>query len=254
MRTSLIPHLLNVLTYNLNRKNMNVHVYEVGSIFTSTEKTLTSQPKEREMIAAAVTGIWHEQAWQGEKKAVDFYVVKGILEGLFAELGLSEEIDFVQAQKEELHPGRTANVELAGREIGYIGQVHPATARDNDLRETYVFQLDLEALLNHEVQPVIYKALPRFPAITRDIALVVDSKQTAAEVETIIREAGGTLLTSIRLFDLYEGEHMETGKKSLAFSLTYLDPEQTLTDERVTAVHEKVLAALENKIGASLRE
>ncbi|WP_100405056.1 phenylalanine--tRNA ligase subunit beta [Bacillus solitudinis] len=253
MRTSLIPHLFDVLTHNLNRKNNDVHVYEMGSVFTSEEETITKQPNEREMVAGALTGMWHEHAWQGEKKPVDFYVVKGILEGIFAELGLEEEIDFVQAKKPGLHPGRTATITFAGQEIGFIGQVHPTTQKAEDLKETYVYQLDLEVILSYEAKPVLYEALPRFPAIGRDIALVVDRDLASGDVKSVIVEAGGELLKSVRLFDLYQGEHMEAGKKSLAFSLTYFDPERTLTDEDVTTVHEKVLARLQEKVGATLR-
>ena len=213
---------------------------------------LTKQPVEREMVAGALTGLWHEHAWQGEKKAVDFFVVKGILEALFAELGLTKAIQFEQAKIEDMHPGRTAKVVLDGKEIGYVGQVHPKVQKAHDLRETYVYQLDLEALLTFKVDTVVYKPLPRFPAMVRDIALVVASDQTAGELENVIQKAGGELLTSVRLFDLYEGEHMEAGKKSLAFSLTYLDPERTLTEEEVTKVHTEVLKQLE-EVGASLR-
>ncbi|ADC48708.1 phenylalanyl-tRNA synthetase subunit beta [Alkalihalophilus pseudofirmus OF4] len=253
MRTSLIPHLFDVLTYNLNRKNQDLHLYEVGSIFTSEEKVLTSQPVEREMVAAAFTGLWLEHPWQGEKKPVDFFVVKGIVEGLFAEFGLEDQVSFKQAKRPKMHPGRTAVIMLNDVEAGFIGQVHPSTEKEEDLRETYVFQLDLEMLLNVDVEDVVYQGLPRFPSIQRDIALVVNSEVQAGEVEKLISQTGGSLLRSVQLFDLYQGEHMEEGKKSLAFSLTYLDPEKTLTDEDVTLVHEKVLEELQAQIGASLR-
>ncbi|WP_088103767.1 phenylalanine--tRNA ligase subunit beta [Halalkalibacter urbisdiaboli] len=253
MRTSLIPHLFDVLKYNLNRKNNDVHVYEMGSIFTSEEGVLTKQPTEREMVAGALTGMWHEHTWQGEKKPVDFFVVKGLLEGVFAELGLEADVSFIQDRKSGLHPGRTATITLAGKEIGFIGQVHPATQKAEDLKETYVFQLDLEAVITYEVETVGYVALPRFPAISRDIALVVDADRAAGEVEAVIVKSGGKLLKSVKLFDLYQGEHMDEGKKSLAFSLQYFDPERTLTDEDVSVVHEKVLSELQGKVGAKLR-
>lgn len=253
MRTSLIPHLFDVLSYNFNRKNQDVHVYEIGSIFLSEEETLTKQPKEKEMVAGALTGLWHEHSWQGEKKTVDFFVVKGILEGLFLELGLSESVQFKQVQKIDMHPGRTAMINLNEKEIGFVGQVHPAKQKELDLKETYVYQLDLESILSFETNSVLYQSLPRFPAMVRDIALVVDKERSAKEVEDVIVQAGGDLLKNVRVFDLYEGEHMEKGKKSLAFSLTYLDVERTLTDDEVTKTHQQVLEQLEEKIGASLR-
>ncbi|WP_100373709.1 phenylalanine--tRNA ligase subunit beta [Bacillus sp. FJAT-45037] len=253
MRTSLIPNLFDVLTYNLNRKNYDLHLYEVGSIFTSEENQLTTQPKEREMVAAAFTGLWLEHPWQAEKKSVDFYVVKGIVEGLFAELGLEEQLSFKQVKRPQLHPGRTAAVLLSGQEVGFIAGVHPTTQKEEDLRETYVFELDLETILTAGESNLVYQALPRFPAITRDIALVIDQEVAAGDLLDVIKSAGGDLLTSVRLFDLYEGKHMEEGKKSLAFSLTYLNPEKTLTDEEVTDVHSNVLAQLQEQTGATLR-
>jgi len=253
MRTSLIPHLFDVLSYNINRKNPDVFVYEIGSIFLSNEETLTNQPLEKEMVAGALTGMWMDHGWQGEKKAVDFFLAKGIMEKLFETFGVEEEVVFEQATLPDLHPGRTALVKLDGKEIGFIGQVHPSLQKQLNLKETYVFELDLETILKHQAKPVVYQALPRYPAMTRDIALVVDSHRSAGEVETVIHWAGGELLKKVRLFDLYEGEHMEEGKKSLAFSLTYLDPERTLTDEEVTKAHGEVLKMLEEHVGATLR-
>lgn len=254
MRTSLIPHLLDVVTYNLNRKNENVHIYEIGSIYSADEVPLKALPKEREMVAGALTGLVVDHAWQGEKKAVDFFVVKGILEQLFIDLGVANAISFERGNRRYLHPGRTAVVKLAGREIGVIGQIHPLYAKEHDLRETYVFELDLHALLEYEVEPVIYEQLPRFPSIVRDIALVVDKDRTAKELEEVIINAAGRLLRSVRLFDYYQGEHIEEGKKSLAFSLTFYDPERTLTDEEVADVHQRIVEALQLETGARLRE
>ncbi|MDT8859449.1 phenylalanine--tRNA ligase subunit beta [Alkalihalobacillus sp. MEB130] len=253
MRTSLIPHLFDVLSYNNNRKNPNVHVFEIGSIFLTDEETLTKQPTEREMVAGALTGLWHEHSWQGEKKAVDFFVVKGILEELFSELGVEGQVVFEQATLPDLHPGRTALVKLDGKEIGFVGQVHPVVQKEVGIKETYVYELELSSLLTHDTTSVVYQSLPRYPAMVRDIALVVDTHRSAGEVEAVIRWAGGELLKHVRVFDLYEGEHMEEGKKSLAFSLTYLDPERTLTDEEVTEAHNEVLKMLEEHVGATLR-
>lgn len=251
LRLSLLPHLLEVVKYNLARQIDQVAVYELGKVFLNKgEKTL---PEEREHLAGAITGIWHEQQWQGEKKYVDFFVIKGILEGLFAKLGLLEKVEFRQGKEEGMHPGRTAHIYLAGEKIGFVGQVHPAVQKQLDLKETYVFEVLLDAVLKEEVQPLSYQAIPRFPSITRDIALVVDKEKTAKELEEVIYEAGGKLLQHAHVFDLYEGEHMEPGKKSIAFSLTYYDPEKTLTDEEVVKVHHQVLEQLKEKTGAVLR-
>ncbi|PGL69185.1 phenylalanine--tRNA ligase subunit beta [Bacillus sp. AFS055030] len=251
LRFSLVPHLLDAIAYNVARKEENVHLFETGSVFLTKENN--DLPHEEEYLAGALTGLWLQHAWQGEKKAVDFYVVKGILDGLFNELGLSNKITYLAAKKEDLHPGRTASILLNGEEIGFIGQVHPVTQKEWDLKETYVFQLSLEKLLNTEFDDILYNAIPRFPSMSRDMALVVDSKVFAGDILSTIRSTGGRLLKDATIFDLYEGDKMEAGKKSVAFSLTYFDPERTLTDEEVTKAHSKVLKAVEETHNAQLR-
>lgn len=251
LRQSIVPQLLEVLKYNVARQNDSVALYETGTVFLHTADN--ELPEEREHVAGALTGLWHSQAWQGEKKSLDFFVAKGILEGLFEKLGVSGQIAFAAAQIDGMHPGRTASVTLNGTYIGYVGQVHPKVQQQYDIKETYVFELSLQALLQAEVAPIAYTSIPRFPSITRDIALVVNSATVAGDVQAIITEAGGKLLKEVSVFDVYEGEHMEAGKKSLAFSLKYFDPEKTLTDEEVTKAHTKVLDAVKEKAGAELR-
>jgi phenylalanyl-tRNA synthetase beta chain len=251
LRLSILPQLLEVVKYNLARQIDSVAVYEVGNVFLTNGKN--EQPVEREHLAAAMTGLYYQHPWQGEKKAVDFFVLKGILEGMFARLGLHKEVEYRQATVDGMHPGRTAEVYLSGNKIGFIGQVHPTVQKELDLKETYVFELLLEDVLAANIAPLQYKAIPRFPSITRDIALVVNKDIVSGDLEKIISEAGGSLLKDVHVFDLYEGERMEPGKKSIAFSLKYFNPEKTLTDEEVTKVHGKVLRAVEEKAGAVLR-
>ncbi|MCM3587596.1 phenylalanine--tRNA ligase subunit beta [Mesobacillus maritimus] len=251
LRLSIVPQLLEVLKYNLARQTDSMAVYETGAVFLKQDGE--DLPLEEEHLAAAVTGLWENHQWQGEKKPVDFYVVKGILEGMFAKLGLEDKIAFAAAEKDGMHPGRTAEVSLNGEVIGFVGQVHPTVQKDLDLKETYVFELNLKAVLEAGTEPLQYQAIPRYPSITRDIALVVDKNKTAAELQNIIVEVGGKLLKDVYVFDLYEGERMEEGKKSIAFSLKYFDPEKTLTDEDIAKTHEKVLKAVEEQAGATLR-
>lgn len=251
LRLSIIPHLLEVLKYNVARKINDVAVYEIGSVFLANDKQ--TLPTEEEHLAGALTGLWDNHPWQGDKTAVDFYVAKGILEGLFDRLGLRHQVTFVQAEIEGMHPGRTATIQLSGEQIGFVGQIHPTIQQTHDLHDTYVFELSLAKLLNEKIAPLHFESIPRYPAITRDIALVVEQTMTAAEIETIIVEAGGKLLNEVHVFDVYEGEHLEAGKKSIAFKLIYLDPERTLTDDEVTTTHEKVLLTVKEKTGAVLR-
>ncbi|MCG8396719.1 phenylalanine--tRNA ligase subunit beta [Bacillus atrophaeus] len=251
LRHSLIPNLLESVSYNLARQTDSVALYEVGSVFLTKEEH--TKPVEKERVAGAVTGLWHKNLWQGEKKPVDFYVVKGIVEGLLDKLNMLTSNEFVQSERKNMHPGRTANILVNGSLVGFIGQVHPTMEKELDLKETYVFELDLYALLTAETEPVVYTAIPRYPSVTRDIALVTDTAISSGQLESVIKEAGGKLLKEVSVFDVYEGEHMEKGKKSVAFSLQYLNPEQTLTEEEVTKAHEKVLKALEDTYQAVLR-
>ncbi|XJZ26425.1 phenylalanine--tRNA ligase subunit beta [Bacillota bacterium Lsc_1132] len=251
LRMSIIPQILEVLKYNSARQNDSLAVYEIGAVFLANGKDV--QPDEQEHLAGAITGLWLSHSWQGEKKPVDFFLLKGILEGLFEKLGVTSQISYKKANVDSMHPGRTAEILLNDNKIGFIGQVHPNMQKEMDLKDTFVFELNLQAILNASTEPLQYTAIPRFPSITRDIALVADAKTEAGALKEIIFAAGQPLLTEAAVFDLYEGEHMEKGKKSIAFSLKYMDPERTLTDEEVTKVHEKVLQALEEKTGAVLR-
>jgi phenylalanyl-tRNA synthetase beta chain len=251
LRLSLLPHLLDALKYNLARQIDQVSLYEIGSVFLTQGKDI--QPLEKERLSAAVTGLWHSHSWQAEKKPVDFYVVKGIVDGLVDLLGLTKQIQYKQANREGMHPGRTAELFLGEKLVGFIGQVHPTVQKQLDLTETYVFELSLVDLLTVDVAETRFEVIPRYPSITRDIALVVNKDVVAGEIEQIIAEAGGKMLRSVSVFDLYEGDRLEEGKKSVAFSLRYFDPERTLTDEDVTKAHDKVLKAVEEKVGATLR-
>jgi phenylalanyl-tRNA synthetase beta chain len=251
LRLSLVPQLLDVLKYNAARQNDSTGVYETGAVFLANGKD--ELPEEREHLAIALTGLWHSHQWQGEKKPVDFYVLKGIVEGLFTRLGLQEKVEFRQGEMEGMHPGRTAELLLEGTYIGFVGQVHPQVQKDKDLKDTYVCEINLKDVLLAVNEPLKYLTIPRYPSITRDIALVVDREKSAHDLQAVIKEAGGSLLKEVHVFDLYEGDRLEAGKKSLAYSLKYFDPERTLTDEDVTKAHQTVLNALEKNTGAVLR-
>ncbi|WP_445489550.1 phenylalanine--tRNA ligase subunit beta [Niallia sp. 03133] len=253
LRQSIIPQLLEVVKYNSARQNDSLSVYETGVVFLAKEGAENELPEEREHVAGAITGLWSANLWQGEKKAVDFFVMKGVLEGLFQKLGVAEHVGFVRGEMDSMHPGRTATILFNGEVIGFVGQVHPQVQNDLDIKETYCFELNLSKLLAADVEDIHYTMIPRFPSVTRDIALVVDKTMLAGDIQAIIVEAGGSLLKEVQVFDLYEGDKMEEGKKSIAYTLKYFDPEQTLTEEMITKAHDKVLAAVKDKAGAVLR-
>lgn len=250
LRQSLIPHLVEAASYNVARKADSVSLYEIGSVFLGqTEEQL---PYEEEHIAFVLTGKWVDHTWQGEKLNVDFFVAKGIIESLFEKLSLTDRLSFTKTTVDGLHPGQTAAIFLDGEKIGLIGGLHPTERKQYDLKETYVAELNLKAILAATVEDLVYAPVPRFPAMTRDIALELDRSKPAGEIVEIIRQAGTKLLKEVKVFDVYEGEKMEAGKKSVAFSLTYFDPERTLTDDEVVNAHNKVLKAL-TEAGAELR-
>ena len=164
---------------------------------------------------------------------------------------LNLKFDYRAGKINGLHPGRTAIVSLNGEDIGFI-ELHPTLAADNDLKRTYVFELNYDAIMNVSVGYINYEPIPRFPGVTRDIALEVNHEVPASELLSTIHENGEDILNDTLVFDVYEGEHLEEGKKSVAIRLSYLDTENTLTDERVTAVHDKILEALQQQ-GATIR-
>lgn len=252
LRKSLLPELLQAVTYHLNRQLPNVFLFEMGHVFIRRDDA-HSLPEEREYVAGALTGVWEVGGWKQGDQKVDFYVVKGLLDGLFDRLGVTNRVAYQTAELKGLHPGRTASILLDNQLIGMIGQVHPELQTEWDLTDTIMFECDLTSLIHAELNPVTFVSLPRYPSITRDIALVVDEQVLSGDLQRVILEAGGTLLKEAHLFDLYKGEHLETGKKSLAFSLRYYNPEKTLTDEEVAIVHETVLKAVQEAYGATLR-
>lgn len=253
LRTNLLPSIMEVATYNKNRQNHDLALFEVGNVFLTEEENISKLPEEKYYLAALVTGAWVHQNWMGVKQPVDFYLLKGILESVMSRLGITN-VSFVPTtERVGMHPGRTANVLVNDDVIGYIGQLHPATEKAYDLDETYVFQCDVSQLVNLSTDLGLYSPLPKFPAITRDLAFVVDRSVTASSLTSIIREQAGDLLESLTLFDVYAGDRIAADKKSMAFSLVYRHQERTLLDEEVQQSTSRIVQALAEKAGAELR-
>lgn len=251
LRQSLLPQLLKSLSYNVARKESNVFLYEIGAVFLSNEQSIQQQPKEHERIAGALTGLWVDHKWQQQLTKVDFYVVKGIVEGLLDYLDM--EVTFTPIQLEHMHPGRCATISVDGQIIGFLGQVHPYTAKQMDLNETYVFDLDLEYMLHRTQQDLVFQTIPKYPSIKRDIAFVVDQHVEAGNIKTVIEKIGTPLVKKVDVFDVYVGEHLVDHKKSIAYHIHYQHPNKTLTDEEVDASIQEVIAAVEEQFGAYVR-
>lgn len=253
LRTSLLPSLLSTVAYNKNRQNHDVAIFELGRVFLQCENVLKELPEERVYVGGAMTGQWMPQNWMGAKQPVDFYQIKGVVESLLHALGIQNVTYKAASDLAGMHPGRTAEVWAKENRLGFLGQVHPGTEKAYDLTETYVFQLDLAKLGEAASDVGHYNQLPKFPAVTRDLALVVNREVSAGTLQATIREAAGDLLESLTLFDVYTGERIAQDKKSMAFSLVFRHQERTLQDEEVQQVTTAVIEALKTATGAELR-
>ncbi len=246
LRQSLLPHLIDAVQYNNARQLKDVALYEIGNVFHGRG---SEQPVEIENIAGIITGHFSATEWQGKVEAVDFYVVKGLVEALGDKL--SVDFTYERAEMSQLHPGRSAQVLLNGEVVGVIGQLHPLVEAAHDLKETYVFELNLQRLLE-ETSAVKYHMIPKFPGIERDIALEVERTRETGELIDIIMSAGNKYLQRAMVFDVYEGEHIAEDKKSVAIRMEFLNPEETLKDADIQPIVDKVLEKL-TAAGAKLR-
>ncbi|WP_152654801.1 phenylalanine--tRNA ligase subunit beta [Oceanobacillus sp. CFH 90083] len=251
LRLSLIPEMLRVVQHNVARTQTDLAYFEIGKVFVSREEKVTKQPIENLHVAGALTGLWHNHPWQQEKQPVDFYVAKGIIEGLFAHLEL--DVTFVQTKMADMHPGRCAEIRLNNKGIGYVGQIHPLTAKGYDVKETYVFEINLESVFSvHQLIPS-FTDIPRYPSVTRDIAFILDMDVPAGNVQEVIKEIGAPLVKEVSIFDVYQGEHMEEGKKSVAYRLLYQDPSRTLKDDEVDASYQAIIEKVNKQFGSYVR-
>lgn len=252
LRMNLLASLMENATHNVARSIANISFYEIGRVFLEQEGN--PLPLEEERVGGILLGNLHEKDWQHEAEAVDFYHVKGILEGYLTQLGLLERIEFkADAGLKWMHPGRTAQIRLDGEAIGYLGQVHPTEAKRHDLRHVYVFEMNLDALLDADLDALSQSPIPKYPGTSRDIAMVVDQDTPHQAILNVIKEHGGKYLTQVRLFDIYQGSGIEEGKKSMAYSLDFLNPEATLTEEEITPVMERIVQALQENVTARIR-
>lgn len=240
LRQSFLPHLIEAASYNVARKNKDVKLFEIGNVFFANGEG--ELPDQVEYLSGILTGDYVVNQWQGKKETVDFYLAKGVVDRVSEKLNL--EFSYRRADIDGLHPGRTAEILLENKVVGFIGELHPTLAADNDLKRTYVFELNFDALMAVSVGYINYQPIPRFPGMSRDIALEVNQNIPAADLLSTIHAHGGNILKDTLVFDVYQGEHLEKGKKSIAIRLNYLDTEETLTDERVSKVQAEIEAAL----------
>ena len=255
MRRSLVPALIEALRFNLNRQAPNFHAFEIAKVYSLGNGT----PVERVALGALSYGDYAMAEVGKPAVKASFFTMKGVLEVFLGALGLGGRVSYRPPEDgalKFLHPGRSAKIILDDVAIGYFGEMHPREAMERDLSEPCVVsELDLEKLKAYGFTPRgTIEPPPRFPAVRRDLALVIDREFPAAAVVQTLRELGSEMLEDVSVFDVYEGPSVASGKKSVALALTYRAKDRTLTDEEVNRVHTALVEAVRTRLGAELRQ
>lgn len=255
MRQSIIPGLLRSVAHNQARGVKNIQLYEQGMVFFAHEGK--KQPKERRKLAAVMAGAWGEASWNSREVAFDFFDGKGVVENLLRELCIPK-VRFKALSAEEasyLQPGRAAQVLTGGTVLGWVGEIHPLAVSAYDAKAPVVaFELDFDALAKASRPARDYVDVPVFPAVSVDVAFVVDESVTCERLEQCMSSAGGKLLASIRLFDVFRDPlRVGPGKKSMAYALEYRAPDRTLTSDEVDKAHQKLVKKVCGATGAEVR-
>ncbi len=243
MRTLSVNGMLTSLATNYNRRNKDVKLYELGNIYIAKELPLKELPEERMMLTLGMYGKY------------DFFDMKGVIEELFEKVGMDEIVEYdANAGKPYLHPGRQANIIYKGQVVGYLGEVHPEVAKDYGIGgRSYIGVIDMPAIVGFATFDRKYKGIAKFPAVSRDLSMVVPKDVQAADIENVIRQRGGKILESVELFDIYEGEQIQEGFKSMAYKCTFRSAEKTLEEQDISAVMKKILNGLSD-LGIELRQ
>jgi phenylalanyl-tRNA synthetase beta chain len=251
LRMTTLPGLLRAVAHNRNRGVVDVHLYEVGVVWTTSPGR--KLPRERAVVAGVLAGSWKRPGWNDRPPALDLFDAKGALDSVVEELGVAR-FKVRALDLPWLQPGRSSEVLVGGQVVGWLGEVHPSVLASYECAgPVAVFEVQLKPLLEaaRDIRPFV--DLPRFPGVKIDLAIVVDEGVTAERAEQAIGSAGGKLLESVRLFDVYRGEGVPEGAKSLAFSLVYRDSARTLTSEEVERAHDKLVRKVNAALGGRLR-
>lgn len=253
LRTTLMANVLDVVAYNINRKVDDVGIFEMGAVFFPKNMPLNELPVEKQVIVGAITGKRCLPAWNQAQEMVDFFDLKGAVESLMHNLGISN-YRFAPGEHATLHPGKTAAILIDDQQSGVMGEVHPLVQETYGLlKPVYIFELEVSALVEKAKLISQYRSLPKYPSITRDLALVVDDTTPAAKIVDTIKQYGGSLLKEVTLFDVYTGEQVAPGKKSMALALAYQAADRTLTDKEIEETQKSMLEGLAKSLQAQIR-
>jgi phenylalanyl-tRNA synthetase beta chain len=250
LNQNLISGLIDNAAYNRSHQVSEITLYEIGHVFY---KNSQEQFDEYTHIAGLLTGK-RAKTWLEAADAPDFYAMKGVVESVLAAYSFKGNITYqLNTERAGMHPGRTADIYLNDEVLGYVGQLHPNEAKAHDLDDVFVFEISLDKMISAPKTTIEFTGMNRYPGSTRDIALLVDETVTHQDLKETIRENGGERLQTIQLFDLYAGENIETGKKSVAYSLYFANPKATLKEEEVNEAFEQVKEALISAYNVEIR-
>ena len=247
MRTTLVPAVIEAAKRNIAQQNKDLWLFETANVYEPKALPLTEVPHERPMACGIMMGKVTEAAWNQAQRDTDFYDVKGVVDGLLAKLGLTQ-YDIQPSSESYYHPGVSAHYTINGVTIANYGELHPQVVKNFDLSgKVYMFEIDLEAVLSITVPPFRYQSFSKFPGTSRDLAIVAPVSVTSGEIVALIKEHGGEYLESVSIFDVYEGEHIEAGYRSLAYNLQFRSMEGTLNDEDIDGAIQAIIDALATK-------
>ena len=247
MRTTLVPAVIEAAKRNIAQQNKDLWLFETANVYEPKALPLTEVPHERPMACGIMMGKVTEAAWNQAQRDTDFYDVKGVVDGLLAKLGLTQ-YDIQPSSESYYHPGVSAHYTVNGVTIANYGELHPQVVKNFDLSgKVYMFEIDLEAILSITVPPFRYQSFSKFPGTSRDLAIVAPVSVTSGEIVALIKEHGGEYLESVSIFDVYEGEHIEAGYRSLAYNLQFRSMEGTLNDEDIDGAIQAIIDALATK-------
>ena len=247
MRTTLVPAVIEAAKRNIAQQNKDLWLFETANVYEPKALPLTEVPHERPMACGIMMGKVTEAAWNQSQRDTDFYDVKGVVDGLLAKLGLTQ-FDIQPSSESYYHPGVSAHYTVNGVTIANYGELHPQVVKNFDLSgKVYMFEIDLEAVLSITVPPFRYQSFSKFPGTSRDLAIVAPVSVTSGEIVALIKEHGGEYLESVSIFDVYEGEHIEAGYRSLAYNLQFRSMEGTLNDEDIDGAIQEIIDALATK-------
>ena len=246
LRPTLRAGLLSALTLNKAFSDEGLRLFELGKVYLNRAENLPDEPY---MLCGVMCGPRSERWWQGTSEPMDFFDAKGIVEGLLSQIGITAK--FEKSADENLHPANQAAITADGKQIGVVGELHPSVKEHFELTQTvYLFEINVPLLLPL-IKDKVYRPIPKFPAVVRDIALVVDAGVTHQQILDTMK--GFSLVTDVALFDVYSGGQVPAGKKSMAYRLTFQSPDKTLTDQQISGVQQAILKKLTTGLGASLR-